>query len=158
MSEQIDQAIQDIAIKHGVLLSKDDPILILHTMNEKLLEDNRKAQEKLLEEFKEEMLTISLQWQNDAKEKSERVLNAALVSSKEVITKLLKDVIDESMNIVKKTASNEMETCDLMKRKKNVSLFILFSSSMLITFLTFLYFFYICMKYFLKKAHYTISN
>ncbi|HEN5466613.1 TPA: conjugal transfer protein TraM, partial [Legionella pneumophila] len=83
MSEKLDKIVQDITVKHGVLLGKDDPILMLQTMNEQLIEENRKAQQDLLVQFREEMEGISSQWKDDAKEKAEKVLNAALASSKE---------------------------------------------------------------------------
>ena len=55
MSESIDETIKEIAVRHDVVLSKDDPILILQTMNERLLEETRKAQQEMLAQFKEEM-------------------------------------------------------------------------------------------------------
>jgi hypothetical protein len=83
MSEKLDKIVQDITIKHGVLLGKDDPILMLQTMNEQLIEENRKAQQDLLVQFREEIESISSQWKDDAKEKAEKILNVALASSKE---------------------------------------------------------------------------
>ena len=59
MSEKLDKIVQDITVKHGVLLGKDDPILMLQTMNEQLIEGNRKAQQDLLIQFREEMEDIS---------------------------------------------------------------------------------------------------
>lgn len=98
----MNEVIQDVVAKHGVALGKDDPILILQTMNEKLLEENRMAQQELLVRFKEEMENISSQWKNDAREKAEKVLNAALSSSKEVMAKLLKDSTSDFVHISKK--------------------------------------------------------
>lgn len=48
MSEKINEAIQDIAGKHGVVLGRDDPVLIFQTMNDRLLEENRKVQQEML--------------------------------------------------------------------------------------------------------------
>lgn len=70
MSDKINEAIKDIAVRHGVVLSKDDPVLILQTMNERLLEENRKAQQEMLAQLKEEMENISSQWKDDAKDKA----------------------------------------------------------------------------------------
>ena len=81
MSDKMNEVVQDIAVKHGVVLGKDDPILILQTINQRLLEENRKAQQEMLAQFKEEMENISSQWKNDANEKAEKVLNAAWLCS-----------------------------------------------------------------------------
>jgi len=143
MSEPIEQAIQDIASKHGVLLSKDDPILILHTMNERLLEENRKAQEKLLAEFKKEMECIVSIWKNEAKEKAEKVLNAALVSSKEVVAKLLQDSAYEFKHAITLILNEKTRSLNFMGKEKNESWFMLLLSIMIVSliFLCFLLFY-----------------
>lgn len=108
MSDTINEAIKDIALKHSVVLGKDDPILILQTMNEKLLEENRKAQQDMLTQFKEEMENISSQWKVDAKEKAEKLLNAALASSKEAMNKLLRDATNEFVHAIKNVISDSL--------------------------------------------------
>ncbi|HCJ4282390.1 TPA: conjugal transfer protein TraM [Legionella pneumophila] len=108
MSEKLDKIIQDITVKHSVLLGKDDPILMLQTMNEQLIEENRKAQQDLLVQFREEMEGISSQWKDDAKEKAEKVLNAALASSKEAITRLLHESTKESVQDMQKLISDSL--------------------------------------------------
>ncbi len=102
MSERLDKAIQEIAIKHGVVLSKDDPILILQTMNDRLIEESRQAQAAMLAQFREEMEAISSQWRDDAKEKAEKVLNAALAVSKETVTRVSKEFTSDYNQITKK--------------------------------------------------------
>lgn len=108
MSEKIDKIVQDITVKHGVLLGKDDPILILQTINEQLIEENRKAQQDLLVQFREEMEGISSQWKDDAKEKAEKVLNAALTGSKEILHKLLRDSHYECSQVMKGIISDSL--------------------------------------------------
>ena len=41
-----------IASKHGVALSEDDPILMVYTLNEILLQENNKAHQMLLNNFR----------------------------------------------------------------------------------------------------------
>lgn len=41
-----------IASKHGVALSEDDPILMIYTLNEILLQENNKAHQMLLNNFR----------------------------------------------------------------------------------------------------------
>lgn len=101
MSERLDLAIQEIAVKHGVVLSKDDPILILQTMNDRLIEESRQAQAVMFVQFREEMEGISSQWKDDAKEKAENVLNAALASSKEAMSRLLQETTNSSMRLMR---------------------------------------------------------
>lgn len=116
------EAVKDIAVKHGVVLGKDDPVLILQTMNERLLEENRQAQKELLAQFKEEMENISSQWKNDAKEKAEKVLNAALAGSKEAMDKTLKESAKESALAMRKMLSESLaEAHDLTRQARTFS-------------------------------------
>lgn len=41
-----------IAAKHGIALSEDDPILMVYTLNEILLQENNKAHQMLLNDFR----------------------------------------------------------------------------------------------------------
>ncbi|MFO2618033.1 conjugal transfer protein TraM [Legionella pneumophila] len=130
MSEKLDKIVQDITVKHGVLLGKDDPILMLQTMNEQLIEENRKAQQDLLVQFREEMESISSQWKDDAKEKAEKVLNAALASSKEAITRLLHESTTESVQVMKKLISDSLiEAHSFTQKTQKFSRFALVSSA-----------------------------
>jgi Transcriptional activator TraM len=81
MADSIDELVKEIAAKHGVAVGRDDPIMILQTVNARLLDDSAKAQQAMLERFKEELEALSSRWSSDAKEKAERVLNAALAAS-----------------------------------------------------------------------------
>ena len=83
------EMIKEIAAKHGIALSRDDPILILQTLNNRLLQDNQKAQQAMLNQYKEELEALSLRWSSDTKEKAERILNASLESSKVAMDQLM---------------------------------------------------------------------
>jgi len=132
MSEKLDKIIQDITVKHGVLLGKDDPILMLQTMNEQLIEENRKAQQDLLIQFREEMEDISSQWKDDAKEKAEKVLNVALASSKEAIARLLRESTRESIQAMRELISDSLiEAHSLTQRTQKLNRFALVSSATL---------------------------
>lgn len=77
-----DALIKVIAAKHGIALSKDDPILILQTINDQLLEDGLVAQKAAMAALKEDLEEIAQRWGNDAKEKAERILTAGLSANK----------------------------------------------------------------------------
>ncbi|HAU0967545.1 TPA: conjugal transfer protein TraM [Legionella pneumophila] len=129
MSDKMNEAVQEIAVRHGVILGKDDPILILQTINEKLLEENRKAQQDMLVQFKEEMENISSQWKNDANEKAEKVLNAALTGSKDVMARLLQESTNEFACAMKKMMSDSLAEARAMSQQaRKFSRFALLSS------------------------------
>ena len=87
--EKMEEIIREIAEKHRIVVSRDDPILVLQTINNRLLQNGHKAQQALLEYHKEELESIAMRWSEDSKEKAERILNASLTASKEAMEKLM---------------------------------------------------------------------
>lgn len=78
-----DALIREIAVKHGIAVSRDDPILVLQTINQRLLEDSARAQQSQLDQFQAELDALSLRWGNDARARAERTVHVALVASQE---------------------------------------------------------------------------
>lgn len=129
MSDKFDAAIQEIAVRHGVVLSKDDPILILQTMNDRLIEEARQGQAAMLTQFREEMESISSQWRDDAKEKAEKIINAALAGSKEAMARLLLESTNISVQSMERMISDSLaEARDLSQQTKKFGWFMLVSS------------------------------
>lgn len=91
MADQVEELIKEIAAKHGIAVSRDDPILVLQTINNRLMQDSSKAQQAQLDQYKEELEALALRWGTDAKDKAERILNAALTASKEAMNKAMQE-------------------------------------------------------------------
>jgi len=101
----VEELIQEIALKHGITVSRDDPILILQTINKRLMEDSSKAQQEMLDHYKEEIEVLAKRWGDDAKTKAEKVLNAALAASRETMAK----TAQEAAATVKLMVAQEVE-------------------------------------------------
>jgi hypothetical protein len=102
----VEEIIKEIAIKHGIGVGRDDPIMILHTINKRLMDDSAKAQQEMLDHYKEELEDLAKRWGDDTKAKAERILNAALAASREMMAK----AAQEAAAMVKKTVEQEVET------------------------------------------------
>lgn len=98
MADDLDNLRQEIHRVHGVSVGMDDPIMILYTLNNRLLAEGAKAQEEQLEQFKSELEGIAYQWGNDAKAKAERILDASLAASKEAMAGLMQVSAAEAAN------------------------------------------------------------
>jgi len=105
--DKIEQLIREIASKHGIAVARDDPILVLQTINHRLLQDSVVAQQAMLDQYKQELEGIGNRWGMDAHEKAERVLNAALEASRETMGQLVQAsakaasaAIEEKISIV----------------------------------------------------------
>jgi hypothetical protein len=87
MADPIEALIQDIAVKHGVAVGRDDPILILQTLHERLLREAAIAQQDRLDGFKEALEASAQRWGEDARDQAEKTLNAALAAGQAAMVK-----------------------------------------------------------------------
>ncbi|ECZ2944992.1 conjugal transfer protein TraM [Salmonella enterica] len=102
MSDKVEELIREIAAKHGIAVGRDDPILILQTINARLMADSAEKQQEILDSFKEELEGIAHRWGEDAKAKAERILNAALSASKDAMAKAMKDGANTAVEAVRR--------------------------------------------------------
>ncbi len=100
--KQIDELIREIAAKHNVAVGRDDPILILHTINKKLMQDNVAAQQKTLDAFRSELESIANRWGNGAKGIAERTLNAALAAGKDAMARGMQEGANAAAEAVRR--------------------------------------------------------
>ncbi len=76
-NDKLDALIQRIASEHGIVLSQDDPVLMMHTLNEALLEQNEKAHAELLHNYQAILENNFTQWQAFATKKANALINAS---------------------------------------------------------------------------------
>lgn len=118
-NDSIEQSIREVAARHGVALSRDDPILIVQTLNEQLVKNLATAQSEMLEQFRRDLELTCSQWREDAKVKSERILNEALATSRR---ELLKDIESATATaadtIIKAGTQNSTEIHSVMESSR----------------------------------------
>lgn len=88
---QQETLLKEVMLRHGIALGKDDPIMIMHTINLLLMNDTAAAQQKLVERFKVDMEELAHVWDQNARNKAERILNAALAASRDAMTSDMKE-------------------------------------------------------------------
>ena len=89
--KRIDEVIQQIATDHGIAVSKDDPIMILHTMNDRLMLDSKAAQQELLDNFRSELEVTVSELSLQAKNRSDRILNSTITTSKNEVARVMEE-------------------------------------------------------------------
>ena len=75
-NDKLDALIKRIASEHGIVLTKDDPVLMMHTLNEVLLEQNEKAHAELLKKYEAVLQESFNQWHSYASRKANALINA----------------------------------------------------------------------------------
>jgi|GEM_PF-5434316 len=108
----------EIARKHGVALGKKDPILIVYTLNQKMIEDQTKAQEKLFDEFRSQMEESTQSWHLESKKRAETILTASLDASKKAMLNTMTDNAKAASNAVREEFNG---LADIITQKMNES-------------------------------------
>ncbi|MFY8352918.1 hypothetical protein AAEU29_20430 [Pseudoalteromonas sp. SSM20] len=129
----IEALLHEVMVEHGVKLTKNDPVLIVHTLNKRLIESQKALQESLLNELKSNLEVLTTDWSEEAKSVAENIINSSLKASTATITqaietsteenkKLLKEAIEESVINIKDEISGKI------KETKTVSVANIFAS------------------------------
>ena len=77
-----DALIAEVAKRHGVALSRDDPVMILATLNELLAEENAKAQAEILAKFQTEWASTFTSLTREAKAQIQGAMRQALETNR----------------------------------------------------------------------------
>ena len=95
-ADKLDALIERIASEHGIVLSQDDPVLVMYTLNEVLLEQNEKAHAELLSKYQAMLEESFNQWQTVASKKANALINA----QQNNFSKNNDQLIDQSMQLI----------------------------------------------------------
>jgi hypothetical protein len=77
-NDKLDALIERIATEHGIVLSQDDPILMMHTFNDVLLEQNEKAHAEMLSNYQAILEENFNRWCEYSTKKSNALINASI--------------------------------------------------------------------------------
>jgi len=95
-ADKLDALIERVASEHGIVLSQDDPVLMMHTLNEVLLEQNEKAHAELLSNYQAILEENFNRWCEYSTKKS----NALIDAQQNNFSKNNDQLIDQSMQLI----------------------------------------------------------
>ena len=77
-TDKLDVLIERVASEHGIVLSQDDPVLMMHTLNEVLLEQNKEAHAELLSNYQAILEENFNRWCEYSTKKSNALINSSM--------------------------------------------------------------------------------
>ena len=105
---KLDELIREIASKHGIAVGRNDPILMLYTLNEQLTRDMAQVQSEIIDTFKGEMEFVFQRWEGESSRLAENSLNAALAASREVMHQSMQEGAKMAGEAIKEELSNSL--------------------------------------------------
>ena len=129
-NDKLDALIERIASEHGVVLSQDDPVLMMHTLNEVLLEQNEKAHAELLSNYQAILEENFNRWCEFSSKKSNALINSFISNAQLTRDQFLESciqLIDEKIK-----SGVDQETYDLARISRQAAIINLLTSTLLL--------------------------
>ena len=125
-SDKLDALIERIASEHGIVLSQDDPVLMMHTLNEVLLEQNEKAHAELLSNYQAILEENFNRWCEYSTKKSNAIISSSMGNAQLTRDQFLESCIQLIDERIK--SGVDQETYDLVKISRQAAIINLLSA------------------------------
>ncbi|MEQ1779220.1 MAG: conjugal transfer protein TraM [Nitrosomonas sp.] len=127
---KLDALIERVASEHGIVLSQDDPVLMMHTLNEVLLEQNEKAHAELLSNYQAILEENFNRWCEFSTKKSNAIISASMSNAQLTRDQFLESCIQL---IDEKIKSREgQEIYDLTRISRQAAIINLLASALIL--------------------------
>jgi hypothetical protein len=134
--------IRAVAVKHGIALGKNDPILVLHTINGLLMDEFASKQEALINQFKVNLEEAADLWSKNMEIKVNEILGGMENSHRQLISELIekhidniaKAIVDKSSDIAmaqQKRSLSNLKSLNSQLRTMRLMLYVNFSASIM---------------------------
>lgn len=123
-ADRIELMIREIAARHGVALTRDDPVLMLLTIFEHVMRDGQAQQAELLVKFKAELEVVMQRVKEDSREKAGLALQEAVTASQASLQQATQAGVEEAVQSVQIEIQNGARTIKgLLANSERVALF-----------------------------------
>ncbi|SEQ06475.1 conjugal transfer protein TraM [Nitrosomonas ureae] len=116
-NDKLDALIERVASEHGIVLSQDDPVLMMHTLNEVLLEQNEKAHAELLSNYQAILEENFNRWCEYSTKKSNAIINASMSNAQLIRDQFLESCIQLIDEKVKSGMDHEIHELTRISRQ-----------------------------------------
>lgn len=129
-NDKLDALIERVATEHGIALSQDDPVLMMHTMNEVLLEQNEKAHAELLRNYQAILEENFNRWCEYSTKKSNAIISASMSNAQLTRDQFLESCIQLINERIK--SGVDQETYDLARISRQAAIINLLASTLIL--------------------------
>ena len=129
-ANKLDALIERVASEHGIVLSQDDPVLMMHTLNQVLLEQNEKAHAELLSNYQAILEENFNRWCEYSTKKSNALINSSMGNAQLTRDQFLESCIQLIDERIKSRV--DQETYDLARISRQAAIINLMASTLLL--------------------------
>lgn len=99
--DPIHQIIEEVAVKHGYALDRDDPVLMLYTINRRLMQSSAAIQQTMLEQHGKELDVSMRKWEIQASRQADSAMFGKLDAMQDVIAMTVRTEFDAALKELK---------------------------------------------------------
>ena len=129
-SDKLAALIERIASEHGIVLSQDDPVLMMHTLNEVLLEQNKEAHAELLRNYQAILEENFNRWREYSTKKSNALINSSMGNAQLTRDQFLESCIQLIDERIK--SGVDQEIYDLVRISRQAAIINLLASALIL--------------------------
>lgn len=102
----IDALLAEIAKKNGIVVSRKDPIMIVHTVIEFLYDQTQANLNLSLRDFRSQIEKITLSWKESIEQQSKEDINNYINNNKMEIRKIILEIISQTQKQMESKINN----------------------------------------------------
>lgn len=102
----IDTLLAEIAKKNGIVVSRKDPIMIVHTVIEFLYDQTQANLNLSLRDFRSQIEKITLSWKESIEQQSKEDINNYINNNKMEIRKIILEIISQTQKQMESKINN----------------------------------------------------
>ncbi|MCC8996230.1 MAG: conjugal transfer protein TraM [Nitrosomonas sp.] len=129
-SNKLDALIERIVSEHGIVLTQDDPILMMHTLNDVLLEQNEKTHAELLSNYQATLEENFNRWCEFSTKKSNAMISASVSNAQLTRDQFLESCIQLIDERIK--SGEGQEIYELTRISRQVAIINLLASTLIL--------------------------
>ncbi len=134
-NEDVEEIIGEIASKHRIVLSKDDPLMLVYTMNEYLLKKTMDSMDELYTKHLSELEMLFSRIENENMNKTQRLLTATVNAHRQAMAECSEKYTEKISDKLYSGISPVLSSCgSALKKAKTAATFNVVAS--VITFLS----------------------
>ena len=116
----IEDFIKEIVQETGIKLDKTDPVMIMLAANKILLQQTQEIQQKIIDDYQNDMKQLSLATLTETKDNSTKLINVAVQASKNSFSNAIEQSAKEFVEILK-SENIEARKADLKILDKGIN-------------------------------------
>ena len=112
-ADPINRIMEEVALKHGILIDRDDPVLMVYTINQHLMKASARVQQAMLDQYRVELEANMRLWEAQGARQADKTVRVASEHTQALISAVIRSEAEIALKQLK---------ADSRRRQRGVNL------------------------------------